>query len=438
MQDYFQQLSSTLLSHIKPTEVLLIHFRGETSDFVRINQAKVRHAGQVDQNAVHITFIADHRQITFQLTLAGDLDVDVKQGLLLLNQQRERLPQLPSDPTIAFNSLIKNSIVMQSNTLPPTAEIVKDVLSVTRHQDFVGFINSGAMYTGFASSLGQFNWHEVFVAQLDWSLFDARGQSVKGAHAFFNYEPEHVEQKLRDDMHKLAAMAQAPIVLPPKGYRAFIEPAGLGEVFGLFGSGFSLRSSKSGDSALHELYREQQSLSKQVHIKDHNGDALAPSFNAQGFIRPPTVELVREGVLKELLVSPRSAQEYNCETNGATDSELPENVDMAGGTLARADIPKALGTGVWISNLWYLNFSNKRAGRMTGTTRYATLWVENGKVKGPVERARLDESIYQLLGEQLEDLTPAETVSSSETYGQRSVRSLNLPGALLKNLNITA
>ena len=39
---------------------------------------------------------------------------------------------------------------------------------------------------------------------------------------------------------------------------------------------------------------------------------------------------------------------------------------------------QSLGTGLWVSNLWYLNYSDRRACRMTGMPRFACLWVENG------------------------------------------------------------
>jgi predicted Zn-dependent protease len=78
---------------------------------------------------------------------------------------------------------------------------------------------------------------------------------------------------------------------------------------------------------------------------------------------------------------------------------------MAAGSLAQADILKQLGTGLYISNLWYLNYSDLPAARLTGMTRFATFWVEDGEIKAPVSTMRFDDSVYQLLGSQLEALT---------------------------------
>jgi predicted Zn-dependent protease len=46
---------------------------------------------------------------------------------------------------------------------------------------------------------------------------------------------------------------------------------------------------------------------------------------------------------------------------------------------------KTLGTGVYISDLHYLNYSDRQACRMTGMTRFACLWVEDGEL---VRRSR--------------------------------------------------
>ena len=78
---------------------------------------------------------------------------------------------------------------------------------------------------------------------------------------------------------------------------------------------------------------------------------------------------------------------------------------MAGGELAAADALAALGTGLYVGNLWYLNYSDRPACRMTGMTRFATFWVEDGRIVAPVDVLRFDDTIYRMLGENLEALT---------------------------------
>jgi len=137
-------------------------------------------------------------------------------------------------------------------------------------------------------------------------------------------------------------------------------------------------------------------------------------------------------------VSPRSAKEYGLATNAANGGEAPESLDLAAGGLAERDVLQALDTGLYISNLWYLNFSDRPAGRITGMTRFATFWVEGGRVVAPVTPMRFDESIYRLLGETLIDLTrERELLPDSSTYGERQTSSARLPGALVSALRFT-
>ena len=89
----------------------------------------------------------------------------------------------------------------------------------------------------------------------------------------------------------------------------------------------------------------------------------------------------------------------------------------AAGALPDAEILKQLGTGLYISNLWYLNYSDQPGARMTGMTRFATFWVENGEIQAPVSTMRFDDSAYSLLGSQLEALTEErELMLSASTY----------------------
>ncbi|HLS86887.1 MAG TPA: metallopeptidase TldD-related protein, partial [Burkholderiales bacterium] len=150
------------------------------------------------------------------------------------------------------------------------------------------------------------------------------------------------------------------------------------------------------------------------------------------------VVLVEAGRLGEPLVSPRSAKEYALAGNGANGGEAPESLAMAAGTLEESEILAALGEGLYIGNLWYLNYSDRPAGRITGMTRFATFVVEGGRIVAPAAPMRFDDSLYRILGENLEALTRnRELRLSTSTYGERSTDAMLLPGALLAGLRFT-
>ncbi len=126
------------------------------------------------------------------------------------------------------------------------------------------------------------------------------------------------------------------------------------------------------------------------------------------------------------------------ETNAADARESPESLELSAGGLQTSDVLAALDTGVYVSNLWYLNYSDRAAGRMTGMTRFAAFWVERGKIAAPIEPMRFDDSIRRLLGDQLVELTrERELLIDPSTYEERSTSSARLPGALIRSLRFT-
>jgi predicted Zn-dependent protease len=75
---------------------------------------------------------------------------------------------------------------------------------------------------------------------------------------------------------------------------------------------------------------------------------------------------------------------------------------------------------------------------MTGMTRYACFWVENGQIKAPIQDLRFDETLYHFLGDGLVDLTDtAEIIPDTSTYDQRSVGGIKVPGLVVNEFNYT-
>jgi predicted Zn-dependent protease len=181
---------------------------------------------------------------------------------------------------------------------------------------------------------------------------------------------------------------------------------------------------------------EGRRLHPAVDLVEEHARGLAPGFTAEGFVKPPRVVLVEQGRYRECLAAPRSAAEFGVPVNAGT--EAPESLEMAPGDLAGGDVLEALGTGLYVSDLWYGNFSDRADCRITAMTRYACLWVEKGEIQGPVNVMRLDDSIYHLLGDRLEALTgERELILDPGTYGGRSWTSHRLPGALVDGVTLT-
>ena len=434
----FKALVQWLRDALRSPEQFTLDYNAEASEFIRFNKGKVRQAGLVQQASLSLKLIDNGRHADVSITLAGELAVDQQRLSEALQQLRDTLPLLPVDPWLLLNPEPWQSHNVQDQPLPDTARVLEEIRRAAEGIDLVGFYASGPISYGYASSEGALGWHQANSFNFDWSLFHSNGQAVKASYAGADWDSEGFARRMQSAREQLAYLDRPLHALAPGEYRAYLAPAALEEVMSMLSwGGFSAQALASKYSPLQKLYAGDAQLSPLVSLDEQVSQSLSPAFSAEGYPRQD-LSLVRHGKANQQLVGSRSAAEYGLEVNGAPWGEGPSALAMAAGSLEQADILKQLGTGLYISNLWYLNYSDQSAARLTGMTRFATFWVENGEIKAPVNTMRFDDSVYSLLGSQLEALTvERELLLSASTYDQRQTASNLLPGALVKKLTLT-
>jgi predicted Zn-dependent protease len=437
VKDQFFELAERFGRELRADEILLCNFHAERSDFVRFNQGKVRQAGSVEQRYLTLRLVRARRQASATVSIAGGQE-EIDSLKSILAKLREALDALPQDPWLLIDEKPQSSSSERRGTLLPPQAVVEAVTGKAQGHDLVGFYAGGTVYRGFANSLGSRHWHEVDSFNFDWSFYRQADQAVKTSYAGFEWRQEDFERAMEGALERLPLLGKPRKQIEPGEYRAYLAPRALEELAGLLSwGGFSARARATKQSPLLRM-QEGAALSPKVTLIEKTQDGVGPGFQSDGFVKPAEVPLIEKGLLEKPLVSPRSAMEYGLETNAANGAESPEALDIAPGTLEQGAVMTALDKGLYISNLWYLNFSDRPAGRITGMTRFATFWVEGGRIAAPVGPMRFDDSIYRILGENLVDLTASrELLLDPSTYGERSTSSARLPGALLKALRFT-
>jgi predicted Zn-dependent protease len=436
MKERFYALAGRLEGALRGGETLLLGLDAERSDFVRFNRGRVRQAGSVEQRTLEVRLVRDARQASATLEL-GEGSGDFELAHDALAQLRDALEDLPEDPWLLVNETPRSTDSAQRGALPAAEAVAEQVVRAAGGRDLVGIYAGGTIMRGFANSLGQRNWHEVDSFNFDWSLH-APGRAVKNGNAGFAWDPAAFAQKLEAAADELARSAAPERAIAPGEVRAYLAPRAMEELLGLLAwDGFSARARATKQSPLLRM-EHGASLAAAITLTETTADGIAAPFQEDGFVKPPAVTLIERGGLGEALVSPRTAKEYGLETNGAEAGESPESLELAAGTLPVDEVLAALDTGLYVSNLWYLNFSDRAAARITGMTRFATFWVERGRIVAPVAAMRFDDSLYRMLGENLEALTrERELLLDPSTYEGRSTASARLPGALLRALRFT-
>ncbi|MBD8492895.1 TldD/PmbA family protein [Pseudomonas syringae] len=437
-QTQFQALVAVLRAALHPGEQFSLAYEAEVSDFIRFNHGQVRQAGCVQQASVSLKLIHAGRHADLTLTLADDADEDRRRLEQAVTQVRQALPLLPPDPYLLPNTEAWHSENRQAAPLPDTQDVVARISERAHGLDLVGIYAAGPIYRGFASSWGAMGWHQANSFNLDWSLFHTNGQAVKANYAGHDWDSAAFDRQFEQAREQLDYLGRPAITLAPGQYRAYLAPAALDEIIGMLAwGGFSAQAIASKHSPLQRLYDGEARFNAAVSLDEQVSGSLSPAFSGEGYPRRD-LALIKHGKAGERLVDSSSAAEYNLPANGANAGESPSALSMAGGDLEQAQILARLGTGLYIGNLWYLNFSDMPAARMTGMTRFATFWVEDGRIIAPVSTMRFDDSAYSLLGDQLEALTrERELILSTSTYEQRQTSSTHLPGALINRLTLT-
>jgi predicted Zn-dependent protease len=439
MQNYFYQLADELTTRLAAGEVFLSTFSGEDSEFVRLNRSAVRQAGSVRQRYMTLDLIRGQRHAKGTVGLSGDKELDRDRLFELLGDLRGKLANVPDDPYLLYSTEVRNTEQKGENRLPDRDAALAAILKAGEGRDLVGIYAQGGIFAGFANSLGQRNWFSTYSHHLDWCFYHDKDKAVKCRYAGFEWDDEAFAKKVDSAVEQLAVLKQTPKTLSPGEYRVYLSPAALAEfVEMLCYGGFGMKAHRTKSTPLLKMVEEGAKLNPAVSFRENTLEGIDANFQSAGFVKPDAVTLMENGELRDLLVSPRSAKEYGEEPNGASSGESPDSLDMAAGNLAADEILEKLGTGLYVNDLWYLNYSDLPACRITGMTRFATFWVENGQIAAPVNVMRFDETAYRVLGENLIGLTnEREFLPSALTYGGRSTSSLRLPGALVDRFRFT-
>ncbi len=434
MQSYFDDLVTAATATLVGDEVLLANLAGERTDFIRLNNNDVRQAGSVDQQRVTVDLIEGRRHVAGGVNLTGDRSVDDARLAALLAQLREQRRLVADDPYLLYNTEPQSSERVETGTIPAADEALGTIRAAGQGRDLVGIYASGETFSGFANSLGQRNWFQSATFNLDWCFYLRADKAAKNLYAGFDWDDAAFERKVDWSARQLVALERDPIDLAPGDYRTYLAPRAMEEITTLLSwyGAFGRRAHETKQTPFLRMLAGDASLSPQVSISENTAGGVAPNFQSAGFLRPDDVPLVVDGAYATTLVSPRSAQEYDVETNGASDSESPESLSIAPGTIPTGEVNSALDTGLFVGNLWYTNFSDRAACRTTGMTRFATFWMDSGEIVAPVTALRFDDTAYHLLGDQLEGLTDEpEVLLDAASYQRRSTTSKRLPGALV-------
>jgi predicted Zn-dependent protease len=442
------QLSEKVFPQLKNGEELSLNLEAEETFYIRFNQSQIRQNTQVAQLHLKMELQAQEKKSSYTLTMSGNpeefLRTDLQKVLDTLDLMRTEQLSLDKDPYLS--SLKSGTTSFQYHegnanvrALIESGELMKILCEAAHpHLDMAGLWASGPQVLASAHSQGSHHFFATDNFFLDYSLF-AGEKAVKGCYAGREFKATELAAHFKKSAESLEALKQPVIEIPKGTYRAYLAPHAMSEIMGLLGwEALSQGALQRGTSPFYKLSQAHSHLSSQITLKENFNLGLHPQFNSLGEFSSAEILLIQKGKIQQLLTSSRTAQEFKLESNQAEVGENPRSLEMMGGDLSEEEILKKLDTGFYLSNLHYLNWSDRVNARITGMTRYACLWVEKGVIKGPIKDMRFDVSLYDIWGEQLEALTQSrELCPLVGTYSKRDLGGFLLPGLLVKEFKMT-
>ncbi len=436
---YFAVLTDYILSIREVTEHIAFTFLGEESTFMRFNNTRVRQIGSVEQVEVALTVWKNERTYSASVMLTMDEQKDMVLLAEILSTSRKECELLPRDPFQVIPNSCEMSESIYEGTLLSSDEMVDSILNPAQGLDFTGLFSQGSIYRGSANSIGGKHWFETKSFVLDFSVWLTNGRAVKSCYSGRNWNNDEYVSKIEFARASLGALEGEQKVLQSGKYRAYISPDALHEFVDFFSwNGLGEKGFRQGESAYIALREQREQFSDKITISQDFSLGGEPRFNDMGEVAPEKIVLIENGKLKHTLISSRTAKEYGIISNGANEDEGVRSLSIEPGLLDEAAVLRSLGTGIYISNFHYLNWSDVQNARITGMTRFSCMWVENGKIVAPIKDMRWDDSLYNLLGEKLESVTKQRSLfSETSTYERRELGISLLPGILVSELNCT-
>lgn len=438
MQSWFHAVADYLSELLETGQELACRLEAEETEAVRWNAGRLRQAGSIAQRLLRVQLVQGGRQAIGAIQLGGSIAQDRYPLRLLHGELSERIAALPPDPHLAMPPGSERSEERGPDRLPPAAEVLPEIAAGIPGVELVGRWLAGRIAEGFATSHGMRRWYETSTFDLDVSL--CRGESaVKVGYAGTNFDAETLRRRLARAALRAERLDAPRERLAPGRYRAWIAPAGWKLALGVLGGrgAFSRAALENGTSPFAALHREGHRLAPEVTLLENHRLGWSAPFGSEGYRRPAEQLLIDRGVARGLLVSARTGAEQGIPHTGADPGEAPVSLEAAPGDLAPGEIERAVADGIWLENLHYVNLSDRRRAGITGLSRFAAFRVTGGELGGPIETARFDDSVLELLGERLVSLSAErERVPETRSYGRRALGGALLPGAVVEGLRI--
>ncbi len=260
---------------------------------------------------------------------------------------------------------------------------------------------------------------------------EASGHAVTSSTSERGFHPEKAAEK---------AASLAKLVGRPAGgiegrYDAILDPMVAATITSEVGSMSSAFNVMSGFSCFAGKVGKKVG-SGTVTIEDDATRNLSGRryFDDEGVaVRRTTI--IDRGVLKNYLHNTSTARKFKTRTTGNAGLIAPEamSLSMKEGDESFGSMLSELRDGLYINNVWYTRYQNRKLGNFSTIPRDAILRVKKGEIVGSVKDVRVTENLVKLL----QKIASVSREREHVYWWLESFTPSTVPYILVKKLNIT-
>ena len=427
-QEYVKLLFQELKTHEYPSNYYF-SLQGERSCFLRVNKSKLRQATHVDQSNLSVCIKNTEDENLLNVQLTGSLKEDVRRVNAILD---ENVEPLEINAEAASGDIDDQKIIKHKSRETDFLEILDD------GDDLVGIFTDGELFSGVARGGDEkLQWFETARADVDYSIYE-KDSCIKEFFSLGHLSREKIAEAIIKSKENMSVLQGEKIELKPGVYPAYFSPSAVNEMLGMFNwHGVQGKAFAEKQSVFMELFEQKKSFHPAFNLRENFALNLSPKFNEEGEVSEEMIDIIKEGQLVSPLVNSTSAKKYKMNANKANRSETLRSAELVAGKTSESELISSMYQGLYISDLHYLNWSNKKNASITGMTRYGCYFIDEEGHRMPIKDMRFNMSLYDVFGAWLTEFSSESKVfSDSHTYGSRSLVGAKVPG-VLSSINFT-
>ncbi|NOT08089.1 MAG: TldD/PmbA family protein [Gemmatimonadales bacterium] len=254
-----------------------------------------------------------------------------------------------------------------------------------------GFFQDSVNWQGMMNSKGLAAFHRQTGGSLSVTVRSNDGTGSGYVSRDFNdvsgFNPESTSAIALEK----AVASRNPKAIEPGKYTVILEPEAGVEMLQVMIGSMDARSADEGRSFLAKAGGTrvgEKLVDERVTIYSDPADPDVPSSPWIGDGRAVgRTNWIDRGVVANLYYS-----RYWAQKQGKPATPFPTNMIMSGGNASLEAMIRDTSRGVLVTRFWYIRFVDPQTLLLTGLTRDATFYVENGQIKHAIKNLRFNES----------------------------------------------